>query len=1006
MVKQISRKLILILTLLIAGYASGFAQRGEVTGVVRDGSDGATIPGVSIVIKGTFQGTTTDIDGNFKVTVDPNTTLVFSFIGYSTQELVVQPNTRVEVVLAVEVTALEEFVVIGYGVQKKEDATGAIAVVDERDFNRGNITTPSELLQGKMPGVQITSAGGAPGSSDRIRIRGGSSLSASNDPLIVIDGVPVDSEGITGMRNPLSTINPNDIESFTVLKDASATAIYGSRASNGVIIITTKKGKEGAPLRLNYTGRYSLSTIAKKMDVLSADEFRNQLTERFEAAGGSRWSFIEKSLGTANTDWQDEIFRNAFGHDHTLSASGSYKWLPYRASLGYSSHDGILDTDNMTRTTLSLGLNPTLLDNHLTINVNARGVLVDNQFADNGAIGAAVMFDPTQNPKDNDSLYQLYGGYFTWVGNDTLPKRVATRNPVALLDLRDDKSTVNRLIGNAQFDYKFHFLPELRANLNLAYDYSKSEGSVFVPDYAAWDYVAGGVDRSYEQEKKNELLDFYLNYVKEVNEIDSRFDVMAGYSWQHFWRKGSAYQTNIANNLAFRNGDSEDSLRVFEDTRYETESFLVSFFGRLNYAFKDRYLFTFTLRNDGSSKFRDDNKWGLFPSYALAWKIKEESFMQNVNFLSDLKLRLGYGVTGQQNITANDYPALPRYTLNQEGAFYIFDSIPFNTLRPEGYDANLKWEETKTYNIGIDYGIADDRYYGTIDLYYRETDDLINTIPVPAGTNLTNFILTNIGSMENKGVEFSIFTRPVITEDLTWQLGFNATYNESKITKLTAVDDPSYLGVLTGGISGGVGNTIQVHSVGYAPNSFFVFQQVYDRDDKPIEGLYVDRNGDGQITDEDRYRYEQPDAQYFFGITSNVTYKNWDFSFAGRANFGNYVYNNVASMNGELSRLYRPEGPYLSNINPEALYTRFNNAQYLSDYYIQNASFFKMDNISLAYNFGEVIKGVRNLSIGAIVQNAFVITKYEGLDPEVSGGIDNNIYPRPRNFVLSLNLDF
>lgn len=998
MVKQISRKLILLLSLLVAGYASGFAQRGDVTGVVRDAADGTTIPGVSILVKGTFQGTTTDIDGNFRLTVDPNTTLVFSFIGYATKEVVVQPNTRVEVTLEAEVTALEEFVVIGYGVQKKEDATGSIAVVDERDFNRGNITTPSELLQGKMPGVQITTGGGAPGSSARIRIRGGSSLSANNEPLIVIDGVPVDSEGITGMRNPLSTINPNDIESFTVLKDASATAIYGSRASNGVIIITTKKGKEGTPLRLNYTGRYSLSTVAKKMEVLSADEFRNIMAERYEAEGGARWDFIQNSMGSANTDWQDEIFGNAFGHDHTFSASGAYKWLPYRASIGYSAQDGILDTDNMTRTTLSLGLNPSLLDDHLKINLNARGVMVDNQFADNGAIGGAVQFDPTQPVRTDDSPY---GGYFTWVNDATgLPKPVATTNPVALLNLRDDNSQVQRFLGNTQFDYKFHFLPELRANLNLAYDYSKSEGSIFVPDYAAWEYVAGGVDRVYDQEKKNELLDFYLNYVKEVDAIESSFDVMAGYSWQHFWRKGSAFQTNIEDNLA------GEEFRIFEDTQYETESYLVSFFGRLNYSFRDRYLFTVTLRNDGSSKFRGDNKWGLFPSYALAWKIKEESFMQDVDFVSELKLRLGYGVTGQQDITANDYPALPRYTLNQEGAFYLFNGVPISTLRPEGYDANLKWEETTTFNIGLDYGIADDRYYGTLDFYFRETDDLINTIPVPAGTNLTNFILTNIGSMENKGVEFSIFTRPVITEDFTWLLGFNATYNESTITKLTAVDDPSYLGVQVGGISGGVGNNIQIHSVDFAPNSFFVYEQVYGTDGKPIEGLYADRNGDGQITDEDRYHYQRPEAQYFFGITSNVSYKNWDFNFAGRANFGNFAYNNVASMNGELSRLYRPEGPYLSNITPEALYTRFNNAQYLSDYYIQDASFFKMDNISVSYNFGEVIKGVRNLSVGAIVQNAFVITKYDGLDPEISGGIDNNIYPRPRNFVLSLNLDF
>lgn len=983
------------------------AQKGDVTGVVRDANDQTPIPGVSIVIKGTFRGTTTDVNGNFRITVEPNTTLVFSFVGYTTQELVVQPNTTIVVELKPQIALLEELVVIGYGVQKKEDATGSIAVVDTRGFNRGGIVTPTELLQGKLPGVQITTSGGAPGSDTRIRIRGGSSLAASNEPLIVIDGVPVDGEGISGMRNPLSTINPNDIESFTVLKDASAAAIYGSRASNGVIIITTKKSKEDAPFKLTYNGVFTLSTPAKKIKVLNADEFRDILKERFEAEGGNRWEFIRDNLGDANTDWQNEIFTNAFGHDHTIAGSGSFKRMPFRISMNYASMDGILRTDNMTRTTLAAGLTPRFFNDHLKININARGVRVDNQFADNGAIGAAIQFDPTQPVKSNDSIYRRYGGYFTWINKATgLPKPVATRNPVALLELRDDHSEVGRFLGNLEAEYKFHFLPDLKAVLNLAYDRSKSDGVVFVPDYASWEYIAGGVDRKYTQEKKNELLDFYLNYGKQFPTFKSRLDVMTGYSWQHFWRKGSAYQTNIPNNLAFRNGHNPDSLRVFEDSRYETESYLISFFGRVNYSLMDRYLLTFTLRNDGSSKFRGDNQWGLFPSLALAWRITEENFMKNLDVLNNLKLRLGYGVTGQQDITANDYPALPRYTYNQEGAYYLFGGQPVPTLRPEGYDANLKWEETTTYNLGLDFGLYQDRYYGSLDFYLRKTKDLINTIPVPAGTNLTNFILTNIGNMENKGVELSLFTRPIVQKDLLWEIGFNATYNTTKITRLTAVDDPSYLGVLVGGISGGVGNTIQIHSVGYPPNSFFVFQQVYDVNGKPIEGLYVDRNKDGKITDEDRYHYKKPAPDWFMGFTSNLSYRNWDFNFAGRVNLNNYVYNNVSSVNGELSRLFRPEGPYLSNITPEALELKFNNAQYLSDYYVTNASFLKMDHMTLGYNFGSVTNGISALRLAFTVQNVFVITKYDGIDPEIFNGIDNNIYPRPRNFVLSLNVDF
>ncbi len=994
MTKLLRQMLPLLMVILTA--ASAVAQQGTVTGVVSDIETGETLPGANIVIQGTTTGTTTDAEGQFTLPVPAGeVTLVASFIGYdpTSQTITVGEGETVTLnfELIPDVELLDEFVLIGYGIQRREDATGSVSVVGERDFNRGNITTPGELLRGRMPGVRITSVGGAPGSGETIRIRGGSSLSADNDPLIVIDGVPIESTGVPGLRNPLSTINPNDIESFTVLKDASATAIYGSRASNGVILITTKQGERDMPMRIDYSGTYSYSSNIRTVDVLGADQYRDLMQERYAGREG-----VLNMLGDASTNWQDQIFRDALAHDHVISASGAQWDVPYRVSLGYKSEEGVLQRDQMDRASLSLNLNPSLLDDHLTVNMNLRGVNIDNQFANEGAIGAAVMFDPTQPVMVEDGKF---GGYFTWE-EDGVPKDVATDNPVALLDLTDNQSTVNRFIGNAQFDYRLHWFPDLRANLNVAYDYSKSEGTNFTPDYAAWAYVSGGSDGVYEQERKNNLLDFYLNYETELFS-ESRIDAMVGYSWQHFWNAGMSYVTNIEGNMA------GTDFRVFEDIEYESEYYLISFFGRMNYHLMDRYSFTFTLRNDHTSRFSPDTRSGLFPSAAFAWRIDQEDFMDALPAFNELKLRLGYGITGQQNIGEGYYPYLARYTRSRQGARYPFGVGNFlDTWRPEGYDRDIKWEETTTYNVGIDYGLFEDRYYGSLDFYFRETEDLINFIPIPAGTNLTNFILTNIGSMENYGVEFSVYTRPIVRSNLNWEVGFNATYNQTEITRLTAVDDPTYLGVQTGGIEGGVGNNIQIHSVGHTPNSFFVYQQVYDPDGNPIEGVYVDRSGSGSITSSDLYHHKSPMPTYYLGINSDLSWQDWSFSFAGRAHFGNYVYNNVSSMNGELSRLHRPEGPYLSNITSDALDVRFNQARYMSDHYIQNGSFFKMDHITLGYSFRDLVGTGTTMTLSGVLQNAFMITKYDGLDPEIDSGIDSNIYPRPRTFVLNLNLQF
>ncbi|MFO7852431.1 MAG: SusC/RagA family TonB-linked outer membrane protein [Bacteroidota bacterium] len=984
-----NRLLIRRLMLFVAGIMMSsilFGQQITVTGTVTDALEGISLPGVNVLVKGTTRGTTTNADGEYSIEVSPDATLVFSFIGYIEQEVPVNNRTTINVELEYDVMQIAEVVTIGYGTTPKKDATGSVSAVKAEDFNRGQITSPQQLVVGKIAGVQITDGGGAPGEGARIRIRGGSSLSASNDPLIVIDGVPLDNEGISGMRNPLNTIHPSDIETFTVLKDASATAIYGLRASNGVIIIETKKGRAGQPMEINYNGSVSVSSRFNQVDVFGADEYRELVLDKY--AGNSN---VTDLLGTASTDWQDEIYRTSVSHDHNLNFSGAYKNLPYRVSLSYSDMDGILKTDNLKRATGSLNLNPSFLDDHLTVDLNVKGMNVDNTFANRGAIGGAVSMDPTHPVYDEDSPY---GGYFTWTNPDGSPFFTATTNPMAQLMMRDDVSTVNRIIGNVQVEYKMHFLPELSARLNVGHDGSSSNGDIIVPQEAPWGYdpVNGGGEKStYTQGKQNSLLDFYFTYNKELPQISSRINAVGGYSWQHFYREGTYYSTNFNETV------------LNQDTDYKTESYLVSFFGRLNYVFMDRYLVTVTLRQDGSSKFSPETRWELFPSVALAWNIAEEEFMSG-SPVSDLKLRLGYGVTGQQDISANDYPYQARYTYSEDNARYLFGNTFITTLRPEGYDVNLKWEETDTYNVGLDFGFLNNRITGAIDAYYRFTRDLINVIPVPAGTNLTNQILTNVGNMENRGIEFTINGIIISKPDFSWDAGFNLTYNENKITRLTQVDDPDYEGVMIGGISGAVGNTIQIHSVGHPHYSFYVWEQVYNQDGEPIEGLYVDRNGDGAITVEDRYRYKDPDPNIFMGFNSMVRYKNFDFSFNGRVALGNYVYNNTFSNSGSYASIYL--SGCLGNANRNLLETQFENPKYFSDYYIENGSYLKIDNASLGYNFDNLLAGKLNLRLYTSAENLLLITKYRGLDPEVASGIDNNLYPRPRIFLFGVSLTY
>lgn len=983
-----------LLPLSVGAQTGTINVRGTVTDVA-----GEPIIGANILIQGTSSGTVTDYDGNFTLQAPANGVLEVTYIGYQPRSIPIDNRTTINVTLQEDTELLEELVVIGYGTVRKEDATGSVVAVDATKINRGLATSPTELLAGQVAGLSVVSAGGAPGSSANIRIRGGSSMSASNDPLIVIDGVPVDTEGINGMENPLSTINSNDIETFTVLKDASATAIYGSRASNGVIIITTKKGHSGRA-RVNYTGNMSVSTKTGIVDVMDASTFRNYVVNSFGADSPQA-----AALGNTETNWQNKIFRVAASTDHNLSVSGSIsETLPYRVSVGYTNENGILRTSGLERYTGSINLSPTFFDDALRVQVNAKGVYNTNRFADRGAINSATQFDPTMPVYSTNSPYG--NGYYMSLKADGAPIDIGLANPLAILNQRHDNSNVYRSIGNLQLDYSLPFLEGLRANLNLGYDISESNGDVIIEDNSpmtwVWgDYKAGwGENSTYYQYKSNTLLDFYLNYVNNFG--IHRIDAMGGYSWQRFYRE----EENTYPNSAARASETGEEFYK-EGNDYSTESYVISFFGRLNYSLLGRYLLTFTLRNDGSSRFSPDNKWGLFPSAAFAWRVIDEPFMEDAgNVMSDLKLRLGYGVTGQQNLGSGDYPWMGRYSYSQAGANYFFGDQMVPLIRPLAYDENLKWEETATYNAGLDFGFLNNRVSGAVDVYYRKTTDLLNTVGIAAGTNFSNQLLTNVGELENKGIELTLTGRPVVSKDLNWDLSYNISYNQNRITKLTINDDPNYVGVRFGGIDGGTGNNIAIHSVNYPANSFYVFEQVYDNDGRPVEGAYVDQNADGAINDDDLIVYKNPAPDLFMGLSSQLSYKNWDLNFSLRSNIGNYVYNNIQSNRESRSITYDPSG-WLKNRVNSATYTNFDAVHYQSSYYIQNASFVKMDNISVGYNFGQLLHEPQSGRIYFTVQNPFVITKYKGLDPEFTNeGIDNNIYPHPRVFIMGLSLNF
>ncbi len=945
----------------------------QITGNVKD-DQGIDLPGVSIMIQGTTQGTVTDFDGNFEIEVFADAILEFSYVGYSNIE---KPATaNMQVVLLESAESLDEVVLIGYGQTTKKDATGAVEKVSEKEFNVGAIQSPEQLITGKTAGVNVTPPSGRPGESGTVKIRGGVSSLGNNSPLYVIDGVPIDQKGPA-----LNSINPNDIESFNILKDASATAIYGSRATNGVIIITTKSGKMNSGFKVELDSKFSVGTKLNTVDILSPDQFRGAVIGLDNPDARNLLTFDE------NTNWQEQIYQTAFGTDNNLILSEGFDNSSYRIALGYTYQEGIMKTNDFTRPSIAMNFRQNLFDNSLKMNFNLRGSWVKDRFGDSGAIGGAVQFDPT---KPIYSGSPQFGGYWEWLNDDGSVNTLAPRNPVGQLEQNTNDANTQRYLGNAKFDYKFGFLKGLNLVVNLGFDYSEVSGQFIVPGTSAGGFNDGGSVRDYTEMKRNTLADIYLNYVNTFAE-KHKVDVMLGHSYQDFYRENS----NI----------TQDGIGSppTGNPRLVSLNALESIFARANYTFNEKYLVTFTYRRDGSSRFAPENRWADFYSGAVAWNISEEDFMKDSRAVSTLKLRLGFGQTGQQEID-KDFGYLPIYTPGDAGVRYPFGSDYIYTLRPEGYDKNIKWEESDTYNIGIDYGFIDDVLTGSIEYFKRESTDILSTIAPPAGSNLTNNLYTNIGDLSSEGVEFTLNADLFQRENFNWNINFNATWLQNEIKKLNNVEDPDSPGIAVGGISGGVGNTIQTQKVGYPQFSYLVYQQVYDEAGKPLEGVYVDQNEDGVINDNDKRIYKNPNPDYLLGFSSYMNYRNFDFSFTLRAALGNYAYNNVASSRGYNGALY--ELGSLRNVHSSLLETDFDTQQFWSDYYVQDASFLRMDNVSLGYTFQDLKEGEIGLRLYTTVQNVFVVTEYDGLDPEISGGIDNNFYPRPRTFLLGFNINF
>ena len=985
-IQKLAKRSLLLVALLVIGCLQLMAQTRTIKGEVTDAQNGEALIGATVMVEGEKGGTVTDFDGNFSLQVSSSAKKIkVSYIGYIDKVLSISDNMKVK--LESDSKALADVVVIGYGTARKSDLTGSVATVKSKDFNKGLVSSPEQLINGKVSGVQIMSNSGSASAGSTIRVRGGASLNASNDPLIVLDGVPLEQGGISGnSSNFLSMINPSDIESMTVLKDASSTAIYGSRASNGVIIITTKKGQQGA-VKVNFNTTNSLQTRAQMVDMLSRDEFVNVINQYGSAN--------QKSLlGTANTDWNDEVYRTAFGTDNNLSVSGSIdKWLPFRVSVGYYNQSGLVRKDNVERWTGNVVLTPSFFEDHLKLTINAKGTLNNNSFNNGGAVWAAATFNPTIPVYSGNDKY---GGYNEALDADGYPVNAGVRNPRGLVDLYDSKSKVSRFIGSMDVDYKVHFLPDLKLHATVGADYAKGDGTIHVPVYAAQSYnkdeSLGGSDYKYgPQKNENRLLTLYANYAKYFEDIKSNVDLTAGYDYQYWKSTTPLYYTKSAAGTNLSTVKTSDYRHV-----------MLSYYGRINYSFDGKYLLTATVRRDASSRFSKDTRWGTFPSVALGWTLTEEPWLKNQKVLSNLKLRASYGVTGQQEGIGN-YNYLPVYTYSVTGAEAFINGQYINTYRPEAYVENLKWETTTSWNFGLDFGFLNGRIGGAIDFYTRKTKDLLASVPTAAGTNFSKTILTNVGNVDSKGIEVSLNATPIQTKDWEWNLSYNFTWQNMKVKNLSLTKGGSQTNVKVGPSIDAY--QFQVLSEGYEPYMFYVYHQLYDsKTGKPIEGAYADLNNDGEINDADLYRYHSPAPKYIMGLSTSLRYKQLTLGMSFRANIDNYVYNGMGMSTGAFETVSY-NNSQLNNLNTSFLKTGFKTRQYLSDYYVENASFLKLDNLSLSYNVGKINKWA-SLTVSAMVQNVFTITGYSGTDPEVPNGMDNSFYPRPRTYSVSLGLQF
>ena len=1023
MMKQVNirnpfRMFVLMLGLFLS--VGAFAQI-DVKGHVKD-AQGESVIGATVRVVGTQTATITDFDGNFALKANQGADISVTYVGY--KEAIVKAAANLEITLQDDQTVLENVVVIGYGRARKSDLTGSVTAIKPDEKNHGLNVNAQDMIQGKIAGVSVISNSGRPGDGAQIRIRGGSSLNASNDPLIVIDGLAMDNYGVKGLSNPLSMVNPNDIESFTVLKDASATAIYGSRASNGVIIITTKKGRSNQKPTFNYNGNVSIAAVKKKIEVLDGPGIMSFIKglygEDSDAFNELGYLDANGNKQYANTDWQDEIFRTAVSTDHNLTMAGGLKNMPYRVSLGYTNNQGIIKTDKLERFTANFSISPSLFNDHLKLNINGKGMIAKNRYAD-GVVGAAISMDPTKAVTSDNPIYQQYfGGYVQSLtsaayegGANWLYAAKGTSNPVGTLNQNDVRATSKSLIGNIEADYSIHGFEDLHLHMNAAmdlstgkqtYDRDRLSTSAYYYGYNGWD----------TQDTYNLQLSLYAQYMKDFAKVH-HFDIMAGYEWQHFHKETDwgGYGTWPEGNTTYAAGTHhEDPLELGTVTKYKTENYLVSFFGRLNYSLMDRYMLTFTLRADGSSRFNwlkgnENKQWGYFPALALAWKMKEEPFLKNIDFLSDAKLRLGWGITGQQE-GIGDYTYIPVFKPNgNTHAMYpvLGDG---STYRPQAYNPHLTWEKTTTWNAGIDLGFLNNRIEFNLDWYYRKTTDLINTVFVAAGSNFRNKVTSNIGSLHNTGFEFMTTVRPIQSKDWQWEVTYNFTYNHNEIDELIDGVGDDYF-VETGGGLTGTGGNIQAHTVGKSVSAFHVYQQVYDQNGNPIPNTFVDRNANGYLDSGDRYYYYKPAADVLMGFSSKLQYKNWDFGFSLRASLGNYVFNSTASGSSNVGAGAVYTNGNLSNLrlaSVERGFTNVSQQQYASDYFVENASFLKCDNITLGYSFDKLFKAPLSGRIYATVQNVFTITKYKGLDPEVSSGVDGDIYPRPITTVVGVSLNF